>query len=241
MSESFLLIHGSCHGAWCWQAVLAELRARGHTARAIDLPSHGDDKTPLSQVTLDAYAEAILAAIDAPVTLVGHSMAGYPITLAAERAPEKIALLIYLCAYVPAPGQTLADMRRAGPRQPLRPAIRVSDDGQSFTVDPALAGGIFYNDCPPEVQAAAAAQLCPQAVAPQETVVETTARWERVPRHYILCEDDNTIPPEYQAVMSADFPPGHVSRLPAGHSPFLSMPDRLADRLIAIASGGPGG
>lgn len=241
MSDPILLVHGSCHGAWCWDGVVAELRARGQTVRAIDLPGHGDDPTPVGQVTLDAYADAILSAIDRPVTLVGHSMAGYPITLAAERAPEKIARLIYLCAYVPAPGQTLGDMRRAGPRQPLRPAIRVAGDGLSFTVDPALAGGIFYNDCPAGVQAAAIARLCPQAIAPQETVVETTARWQGVPRHDILCSDDHTIPPEYQAVMSAGFPPGHVTRLPSGHSPFLSMPVPLADRLIAIATGASGG
>ena len=36
----FLLIHGSCHGAWCWRDLLPELAARGHEARAIDLPFH---------------------------------------------------------------------------------------------------------------------------------------------------------------------------------------------------------
>ncbi len=60
-----------------------------------------------------------MAALDAPAIVVGHSMGGYPITAAAERAPERVERLVYLCAYVPAPGMSLADMRRDGPRQPL--------------------------------------------------------------------------------------------------------------------------
>jgi len=85
----FLLIHGSCHGAWCWRDVLPELIGLGHTARALDLPSHGDDKTPIAEVTLDLYRDAILDAIDTPVVLAGHSMAGFPIAAAAEKAHEK--------------------------------------------------------------------------------------------------------------------------------------------------------
>ena len=41
----FLLIHGAGHGAWCWRAVLPLLRAMGHEAEALDLPSHGSDRT----------------------------------------------------------------------------------------------------------------------------------------------------------------------------------------------------
>ena len=63
----FLLIHGSCHGAWCWRDVLPELIELGNTARALDLPSHGDDRTPIAEVTLALYRDAILDAIDTPV------------------------------------------------------------------------------------------------------------------------------------------------------------------------------
>lgn len=236
--QDFLLIHGSCHGAWCWRDVLPRLREAGHRATAIDLPGHGTDATPASDVTLELYARAILAAIDAPVTLVGHSMAGYPITLAAELAPAKIARLIYLCAYVPRPGLSLGDMRRDGPSQPLLPAIRRSDDGLTFTIDPAMATGCFYHDCPAETAADAVARLSPEPVLPQSTPIGTLVNWQGVERHYILCEDDRTIPPAYQATMSAGFPPGHVSHLPTSHSPFLAAPEALARRLIAIAEGG---
>lgn len=231
----FLLIHGSCHGAWCWRDVLPLLHAAGHEARAIDLPSHGDDPTPVTDVTLDSYADAILAAIEAPTILVGHSMAGYPISAAAERAPDRIAKLVYVCAYVPAEGKSLADMRRAGPSQPLLDAIVVSPDRKNFTIDPAKAEAKFYHDCPPGTADYAIPRLCPQAIAPQDTPLGLTGAWASVERHYIRCSDDRTIPPAYQETMSAGFAPGHVTALDCSHSPFFACPDALVQRLTRIA------
>ncbi len=231
----FLLIHGSCHGAWCWRDVIPELQSRGHTARAIDLPGHGADPTPIADITLDAYARAILAALRGPTIVVGHSMGGFPITRAADLDPQNIAHLIYLCAYVPLGGTSLADQRKQAPRQPLIPAIRRAPDGRSFTIDPAMARDVFYHDCPDEAVAFAMQHLCPQAVAPQETPLTPGPHVAAIPRDYILCDDDRTIPPEYQATMTADWPAGTVHHLPTGHSPFLASPARLAELLSTIA------
>ena len=234
MSE-FLLIHGSCHGAWCWHRVIPALAALGHSARAIDLPGHGRDRTPAGQVTLDLYARAIVEALDGPAIVVGHSMAGYPITAAAEREAAHIAALVYVCAYAPVSGQSLADMRRAGPRQPLAPAIRVDATRTTFGFDPARTADLFYHDCDAEAQSLADLCLGPQPILPQETPLALTTASQSVPRHYIRCLDDRAIPPEYQAVMAQGFAPGHVSTLPSSHSPFFSMPEALAGRLHQIA------
>ncbi len=233
----FLLIHGSCHGAWCWRDLIPALAALGHVVRAIDLPAHGADRTAPEAATLDLYADSILAAIDAPVTLVGHSAAGYPITLAAERAPDKIARLVYLCAYVPAPGLSMIDMRRAGPRQLLRGAVRAAADGVTYSVDLARVRDRFYQDCSDEVVAYAQAHLCPEPILPQATPLPPLRRWPSVEKHYIRCEQDEAIPTEYQVTMAAEFPTGHVTTLPTSHSPFFSAPDLLARRLHTIATG----
>lgn len=226
--SDLLLVHGSCHGAWCWDAVIPALARLGITASAIDLP--GRDGSPTA---LNAYAKAILAAASPGTVLVGHSAGGYAITAAAEADPGRFAGLVYLCAYLPSPGKSLADMRRAGPSQPLHPAIRVAKDRGSFTIDPDFAPAVFYHDCPPEVAAAAAARLCPQPVLPQETSLWPVAA-TKLPRHYIICSQDRAIPPEYQAQMASDLPPRAISTLDASHSPFLSMPDQLATRFAEI-------
>lgn len=223
-----LLIHGTCHGAWCFDHLRHELAARGIPARAIDLP--GRDGSP---TTLDDYARAILDAATSETILVGHSAGGYAITAAAEADPARFRGLIYLCAYLPDAGQSLAEMRRAGPSQPLMPAIRMAEDNQSFTIDPALAPSAFYQDCRPDLAAWATAQLCPQPVTPQQTPLWPT-RAETLPRHYIVCDNDQTIPPDYQRQMASRLPEACRHSLPSGHSPFLAMPDRLADLLASL-------
>ncbi|MHC0053451.1 alpha/beta fold hydrolase [Actibacterium sp. D379-3] len=232
----FLLIHGSCHGAWCWRDVLPLLNRGGHSARAIDLPSHDAEDTPIADVTLDLYADAILAAIERPVILVGHSMAGYPISAAAEKAPDKIAKLVYVCAYAPVSGKSLTDMRRDGPRQPLLDAITKSADGLAFSFLPEKTEEKLYHDCPPGTVEFANARLCPQAIKPQATPITLTGRYASVPKHYIRCTEDQAIPPEYQRSMTEGWPAGTVEDLPCAHSPFFACPDTLAQRLLALAA-----
>lgn len=233
----FLLIHGSCHGAWCWRDLIAALEAHGHTARAIDLPGHGQDTTPYSEVTLEGYANAILQAIDTPVVLVGHSMAGFPISLAAEMAPNKISRLIYLCAYAAQDGRSLVEMRAEAPYQPMAEAALKTGDGLAFRVDPAKAPALFYNDCPTEAVDYALPRLCLQAIKPQATPIRLSEAYSRVKRSYIRCDDDRTIPPEYQRSMTKGWPDADVHVMPTGHSPFFADPEGLADLLTRIAKG----
>lgn len=229
----FLLIHGSAHGAWCWDHVIPHLTSAGHTARAIDLPSHGDDQTPAALVTLDMYAGKIRAAMHGKTVLVGHSMAGYPITVAADQSPHMIDKLIYLCAHVPEAGKSIADMRLLADTQPLADAMIKSKDGKTVDIDPDLAHEKFYHDVDPSLSDWAIAQLCPQPIAPQVTAYAGGARTHN--RHYIRCLDDRAIPPAYQIDRTSDWPDGTVSEMQTSHSPFLSAPAALAAELIRIA------
>ncbi|MBV7395784.1 alpha/beta fold hydrolase [Mameliella sediminis] len=235
----FLLIHGASHGAWCWRDVVPALEALGHKATAIDLPSHGADPTPVNDVTLDLYAQAICRHLTVPAVLVGHSMGGYAITRAAEMAPDNIQRLVYLCAHTPWPGKTMAEMRFLGATQPLAPALRAAADGLSHSFDLGMAPDLFYQDCPQEAVDYALPRLCPQALAPAKTVVELTANSQDKPRSYILCRKDGAIPPDLQEKLTTRFAPEDVHELDSGHSPFFSMPDRLADLLHRIATQTP--
>lgn len=231
--SDFLLIHGSAHGAWCWDHVVPMLQAAGHTARAIDLPAHGDDQTPSADVTLAMYAASIVDALYKETVLVGHSMAGYPITVAADMARENVAKLVYLCAHVPEAGKSIADMRLMADSQPLAEAMIPSADGKTITIAPALAHAKFYHDVPKDLSDWAIARLCPQPIAPQTTAYIGSAHTHD--RHYIRCMDDRAIPPQYQVERTADWPIDKVSSLSTSHSPFLSDPAALTAELIRIA------
>ena len=232
----FLLVHGSCHGAWCWRDVLPFLNTCQISATAIDLPGSGADTTPPGGVTLDDYARAITDALSAPTVLVGHSAGGFAITAAAERDPSRVAGLIYLSAYIPATGLSLADLRRAGPSQPLRGALKLSDDRLTYTVDPAAARRLFYHDCPAETASWAVSRLGPQPVLPQSVPLTLSSRSQGLQRHALLTTKDRTIPPDWQARMAAGLPETCVTTLACGHSPFFAAPQDLARRLVAMAS-----
>lgn len=229
-----LLIHGSCHGAWCWRDVIPALVARGHSARAIDLPGHNDARD-LASITLQESAEAILA-VSTPETLVlGHSWAGYPISAAAEIDPKALRGLVFLCAYVPKSGQSLIDMRKAGPRQTIGAAAIKDPRGVSYTIDPAEAPRLFYHDCPADAVEYALPRLSAQAIQPQDTPLHLGDNWLHTPKAYIRCTNDQTIPPEYQADMVADWPKGSVHDMHCSHSPFFADPEGLADLIGHIA------
>ncbi|MEL6573121.1 MAG: alpha/beta fold hydrolase [Pseudomonadota bacterium] len=230
----FLLVHGSAHGAWCWDDLIPHLQAAGHSAVAIDLPSHGNDPTHPHDVTLTSYANAIVAALDEGTMIVAHSMAGFPATLAADMAPTRVAKLIYLCAHVPQPGKSIADMRAMADSQPLADAMIPSEDGRTVTIDPTKAGATFYHDVPADRAAWAVSRLCPQAVLPQATPYPVSHNKSHA-RHYIRCMDDRAIPPALQVNYTADWPDDQVTELPTSHSPFLSDPAALASLLDRIA------
>jgi len=56
--STYLLIHGSWHGGWCWYKVLPRLEKAGHRVVAPDLPSLGTDRTPIAQISLDTWTDS---------------------------------------------------------------------------------------------------------------------------------------------------------------------------------------
>ena len=91
---TFILVHGACHGGWCWEKVVPLLQQHGHTAVTPDMPGGGNDQTPAHKIDLPLYAKKVIDLIDAapskPV-VVGHSMGG----LVAARAVQPVRYRLY--------------------------------------------------------------------------------------------------------------------------------------------------
>src|SRR5262249_16679779 len=101
----FVLVHGGHHGAWCWEKLTPELEALGYDVLAIDLPGSGERLHEKS--TLDTWRAALREVIEDGDVLVGHSMGGFAISLAADEVPDKVGRLIYLSAAVPIEGESM--------------------------------------------------------------------------------------------------------------------------------------
>lgn len=237
----FVLIHGAWHDATVWDRLRASLSAHGATSCAIDLPGRNGDPTPLSELNLDAYAERVieaLGAIEEPVTLVGHSLGGATISTVAERVPERLDGLVYLCALLQPSGSSPADLHAEDPSSALMNAVVLADDALSTTIRPDAAPELFYGDCTEATAAAATASLVAEPTgAATSTITITPERWGSVPRAYIRCDLDRAITPAEQDRMIAAVGVDIVADLPASHSPNLSMPDRLAQTLVDLREG----
>lgn len=234
---SFLLIHGSWHGAWCWERLLPRLRARGHRAEAVDLPGHGADRTPLHRVTLGDYARRVREAAaglgERPV-VVGHSMAGLAISQAAAEAPEAFAALVYLCAFVPQPGERLLRLARSDGESALASCVQYRATGVRIRSERTAA--VFYGGCSADDAAWAAARLRPDPWWP--LLQRYTGRHPPdLPRSYLECTQDRAISIGHQRAMAARVPFDRVVTLETDHSPFLSDPEALAGHLHALAAG----
>ena len=133
---TFILVHGAWHGSWAWDTIVPRLKAAGHDAIAVDLPGNGRDSTPPQQVTLELYTAHVAKIVDAVagrVILVGHSMGGMTVAQTCEVRPERVALAIYLCAFVLPDGMSVLEFYGKYLQPWMRGAhARVTHDAQGF-------------------------------------------------------------------------------------------------------------
>jgi pimeloyl-ACP methyl ester carboxylesterase len=235
---SYVLVHGAWHGAWCWDEVVPLLEAAGHDVVAVDLPGHGGDATPLAGLTQAEYGRRVADAVEAagePVFLVGHSMGGMAITQAAEYVPDRIAALVYLCAFLPGPGGSLLALADGDDAARVIPNLEVDEAAGVCTVAESAHVECFYEECDPEDAAAASARLTPESLAAFATPVSVTEeRAGSVRRIYVECVRDHAIGIAKQREMWAAQPCERVETIDTDHSPFLSRPEELAAHLLAV-------
>ena len=237
---TFILIHGSWHGGWCFEEVKALLEAEGHHVVAPDLPGMGGDEEALAAVTLQGWADFVADlcrhAPQKPVVLAGHSRGGLVISQAAETAPEAIDALVYICAMMLPSGMTRGEFKQLeGPNPRFDALITPTPGGHGTIIVGDRPGEVFAQMSPPDRVAWAMERLVAEPHGPRSEPLQLTAeRFGCIPRTYIECSADRTIPPASQRRMQALVPGAHIEQLWADHSPFLSRPLALA-RLLAGA------
>ena len=235
-----LLVHGAWHGAWCFAGLQAELDRRGLPSWAVDLPGHGASTLPFGDLAADAaHVRDVLDHLAAEghdeVVLLGHSYGGAVITEAAGTATN-VAHLVHLTAFALHAGESVMGLLTSLPPATvaLADAIVPGDDGtSSLRADRAAAA--LYGDCPAEAVAAALPRLGRQPMATFTQAVTATPT-VRLPSTYVRCTADAAIHISHQDVMAARC--DTMVTLETDHSPFLGMPDRVADILEPICRAG---
>src|SRR5258705_12336343 len=94
-----ILVPGWWLGAWAWDEVAAILRAEGDDVTALTLPGLEDSDADRSSITQSDHVDAVVDELNAapgPAVLAVHSAAGYTGYAASDRAPDRIAAMVYV-------------------------------------------------------------------------------------------------------------------------------------------------
>jgi pimeloyl-ACP methyl ester carboxylesterase len=243
-----VIIPGAFHRPSHYHDVIALLRALDFTVLSIPLAVCGDTNiSPLSTPADDVAAlhTHLLPLLDAGHTaiLVAHSYGSNVATLslqsqsvparARRNLPGGITGLISIAGFAfPERGKNLV----GGDQDlPLR-VNRILENGLVSVTEGAK--GEFYSDVEPEKADKAFAGLCKyQSWRSMNTLPQFVEREIEVPKMYVLCERDQTVLPSVQewTVKVGGFE--RVTRLESGHSPFLSMPDRVVGVVLGFVEG----
>lgn len=232
-----ILVHGAWSTAATWGKLPDILRHAGWDICVPDLPGHdlsGNDgpAMALDQITLETYRDHILKLIgDQPAVLIGHSMGGMVISAVAQAAPERVARLIYLCAFLPGDGDSLLSLIKQQ-AMTIGHAVRPGPDPGSTVLDHDIAAPYLCQDASPSQTGDLMAQLVPQPNAPQTDPLHVSPQGlGQVAKHYVLCTQDKTLTPKLQRHMAGDTP---HSEIDTGHFPQISAPDLLARLLLRL-------
>jgi pimeloyl-ACP methyl ester carboxylesterase len=226
--------------------------------RPFDAEAVATETSPVAHVDLDEAGELLVSQIrqigrGGPVTVVAHSMGGAVLTRAAESVPELVRHAVYLTAFMPASGVSamtyILSPENAG--ELVGPSLRAEPEAVGAlrfdlaSDDPDYRAQLrraFFNDLEQAPADAALGLLTPDApvgIALGTTELTATG-WGIIPRTYITCAQDMAVRPAVQArfIAEADsaFPdnPTTVAALDASHSPFLSMPEQVADLVLGL-------
>jgi pimeloyl-ACP methyl ester carboxylesterase len=226
---SIVLVHGAWADSGSWDGVTKRLQADGYTVYA--------PPNPLQGLPYDsAYLADFLHSISGPIVLVGHSYGGAVITNAATGDPQ-VKALVYVDAFAPAQGQTLAQLLATYPGSCAVPA---NLNVVPFPSAPSGVGDAYikqsvYPSCMANGLPAAEAHVLAVTQRPIATVALTqqsgVPAWKTIPSWAVVGTADHAIPPALQLAM-AKTARAHITEVDASHLSMISNPGVVANVIL---------
>jgi len=230
----FALLHGGMHHGSSWDLVVHELTSRGHQVVAPDLPVDDDAAGAMewARVAIDAIDQAPDRAVPDDVIVVGHSISGLCVPVAATL--RSVRRMVFVAALLPVPGKAYAEEFAANPDAISFPAPQAAGEGPfGLTWESVRAG--FYHDCPEDLAQKAFHELRHQSftVFTERCPID---RWPDTPSTYVLMREDRVLDAAWVRRNAVDRLGMDVVELDGGHSPFFARAGELCDVLTSVAS-----
>src|SRR5881296_1486885 len=223
--NNIVLVHGGFVDGAGWEGVYKILKKDGYNVSIVQNPT-------ISLEDDVAATKRILATQDGPAILVGHSYGGAVITEAGNDA--KIAGLVYITAFAPDKGESVATLIKDPPPGAAVPPILPPQDGFLF-LDKAKFAASFAADVDTERAAFMADSQVPWGVAALSGAVNKAA-WKTKPSWYLVATDDKMIPPPAQHFMS-NWEGSTVIEVAGSHAIYESQPSAVAKLIEQAAEG----
>jgi pimeloyl-ACP methyl ester carboxylesterase len=236
----FVIVHGGFGGGWEWTPVAQLLQERGHVVFTPTLTGMGERSHLGPRVGLGTHIDDVVAVLEFEdlhdVVLCGASYGGIAVTGAADRAAERVALVVYVDALVPVDGQSGVDLLPEGFGALVRAGADEHGHGSVAIPDALLPPEDLIDD---EIRARYVARLRAQPVATFTEPIHLANASSDAPRAFIRCTggglDVGGDPIEPMAAR-ARAESWLYRELSAPHDPHLFDPIATADVLVELAA-----
>jgi pimeloyl-ACP methyl ester carboxylesterase len=232
--KTFVLVHGAWHGGWCWRRVSDLLQKQGHKVFTPTMTGLGERSHLIdAKVNLATHIADIVNVIKweglRDIVLVGHSYGGCIISGVAEQMGDAIGSIVFLDAFVPENGDTLATKAS----QPVREAIAGLVEKGETAMKPVSAAVFRVNE---KDRTWVDAMCTPHPVATLTDKITITGARDRIAKKsYIRAKGYPSAPFDgFHERLKTDAT-WRVYELPCGHDVMVDMPDRLSEILVEVA------
>ena len=224
--RNVVLVHGGFVDGSGWQGVYTALKTDGYRVSIVQNPT-----TSLADDV--AATKRVLDQQDGPTILVGHSYGGVVITEAGNH--PKVASLVYVAAFAPDQGESVASLiKDPPPGAPVPPIL--PPQGGFLLLDKSKFAASFAADLEPELAAFRADSQVPWGIDALEGAVQQPA-WKSKRTYYLVTSEDKMIPPPAQRAMSQRA--GATTIEVAGsHAIYESKPAEVAALIEQASRGG---
>lgn len=230
-SPTIVLVHGAFADSSSWNGVVTHLQKNGYTAIAI--------ANPLRGVANDAQMVSdVLASINGPVVLVGHSYGGQVISNAAN-GHENVKSLVYVAAFAPDKGEAAADLAGKFPGgtlgEALAPPLKLAGGDSDLYIDQEKFHHQFAHDVSAE---AAMLMAVGQRPVTESALMEKSGEpaWKSLPSYFVYVDGDKNIPAEALGFMAERAASRRTVVVDgASHVVMVSKPEIVADLIMDAA------
>jgi len=226
-----VLVHGAWADGSCWSGVIHRLQADGYDVIAPQFPhtSLADNVARLRQV---------LARIDGPIVLAGHSYGGAVITNVPAEAGDIVGL-VFVAAFATDAGESPGDASSLVPGATLAETIEtvpLPDGGVDQYIAQDRFRAQFCADVPDETATLMAVTQRPITQAALSEPSTNDPLWKEVPSWFIFGDQDRNIPVGAHRIMAERANAKRTLEIPgASHAVGVSHAEETAEMIVEAA------